>query len=333
MKKFNNKLWVLYLLVATGFAACGGSDSPTDVPVEVDEAQVLVSYLEANAGYDIQGGFVIKASDVRTNVVTGASQYIIDIRSSTDFANGHIEGAVNVAFGDLLTHLAGISASSYSTIVIACYSGQTAAFATGVLRAAGHTNVKSMKWGMSSWHDDFSSPWVGGRSNIRATQFVSTSTSMGAVGELPTLSTGFDDGASILDARVASTLAAGFTPGKITNANVFLNLSGHYIINFWPPSLYASTGHVPGAIAYDPGTTPFLSTTYLKTLPTDKPVVIYCYTGQTSAYVTAYLRVLGYDARSILYGANGMIWDTMVEDGVSNAFDPDHDIYNYDYVN
>jgi hypothetical protein len=27
-----------------------------------------------------------------------------------------------------------------------------------------------------------------------------------------------------------------------------------------------------------------------------------------------------------------MIWDKMVTDGVANAFDPGHDIYNYDYV-
>lgn len=31
-------------------------------------------------------------------------------------------------------------------------------------------------------------------------------------------------------------------------------------------------------------TAPFLSSTDLTTLPTDRPVVIYCYTGQTSAF-------------------------------------------------
>ena len=34
----------------------------------------------------------------------------------------------------------------------------------------------------------------------------------------------------------------------------------------------------------------------------------YCYTGQTSAVVTAYLRVLGYDAYSLTFGMNG-IWN------------------------
>jgi rhodanese-related sulfurtransferase len=333
MQHFNRRSWALYLLLAGGLAC---SDSATEPdPIPVNEAEVLVSYLEANAGYDIQGGFVIKATDVRTNVVTGANQYVVDIRAATDYAAGHIDGAVNVSFGELQNHLAGLSpaASSYDVIVIACYSGQTAAYATGVLRAAGFENVKSLKWGMSSWHEDFSGPWLGGRSNARASQFVTgASPAMNTAGDYPTLNTGFEDGASILEARVNTVLAAGFTPAKISNGDLFMDLDGHYIMNFWPPSLYENTGHIPGAIDYDPATTPFKSTTYLKTLPTDRPVVTYCYTGQTSAYITGYLRVLGYDAKTLLYGANGMIYDKMVADGVANAFDPGHDIMNYQYM-
>jgi rhodanese-related sulfurtransferase len=333
MKHYHRRYWALQLVLVAGIAACSSSTEPDPIPV--DEAEVLVSYVEANRGYDVQGGFVIKPSDVRTNILTGASQYVIDIRSATDYAAGHIDGAVNVAWADLATHLASMSpaASTYDVIVLACYSGQTAAFATGVLRAAGYENVKSMKWGMSSWHQDFSGPWVNGRSNSRATQFVIGATPpKNAEGDYPTLNTGFEDGASILEARVNAVLAEGFTPAKITNANLFMDLDGHYVMNFWPPALYENTGHVPGAILYDPATTPFLSSTHLKTLPTDKPVVTYCYTGQTSAYITGYLRVLGYDAKTLLFGANGMIWDKMVTDGVANAFDPGHDIYNYDYV-
>jgi filamentous hemagglutinin family protein len=60
--------------------------------------------------------------------------------------------------------------------------------------------------------------------------------------------------------------------------------------------------------------------------------VIYCYTGQTSAYLTGYLRVLGYDARSLLFGANGMIFDKMITDGVASAFVPETQIMDYDYV-
>lgn len=338
MKKNHRNPWLLLLTVlTTTLTACGGSDAPSITqpePDPINEAAVLVAYTES-LGYDIHGGFVIGAADVRTNLVSGASQYIIDLRSATDFAKGHIQGAVNVPLGSLADHLAGMNpaASSYTTIVLACYSGQTAAFAVGALRAAGYKNVKSLKWGLSSWHSDFSASWVNGRSNQRATEFVtSASPAMNAAGELPVLSTGLTTGAEIGTARAKTVLTAGFGAGSLTNATLYLNLGGHYIINFWPKSLYESTGHINGAVLYDPATTPFLSTTQLKTLPTNKPVVLYCYTGQTSAYLTGYLRVLGYDARSLLYGANGMIFDKMVANQVPNAFVPETEIKNYDYV-
>ena len=45
-----------------------------------------------------------------------------------------------------------------------------------------------------------------------------------------------------------------------------------------------------------------------KGLDSDKnaKVITYCYTGQTSAVVTAWLQVLGYDAYSMTFGMNGV---------------------------
>jgi rhodanese-related sulfurtransferase len=335
MKYANRWFWVLLPLLFGGLVACDDDNATDPIPDPVNEAEVLVDYLEATRNYNVQSGFVIKAKDVHTNVVTEANQYVIDIRAASDFATGHIEGAVNVPLGDLATHLAGMNPapSTYDVVVIACYSGQSAAYATGVVRAMGYENVKSMKWGMSSWHTDFSGSWVNNRSNARATEFeTGASPAKFAEGDLPTLNTGFEDGPSILAARGAAVLAEGFGAAKLTNADLFQDLDGHYVMNFWPQDLYENTGHVPGAILYDPSTTPWLSTTYLKTLPTDQPVVTYCYTGQTSAYLTGYLRVLGYDAKTLLFGNNGMIYDKMVTDGVPNAFDPATEIMDYEYA-
>ena len=197
----------------------------------------------------------------------------------------------------------------------------------------GFKNVKSLKWGMSSWHTDFASPWMTNRSNARASEFVTgASPVMASAGQLPKLTTGQTTGTAIAEARVKAVLTAGFSAASITHASLFTNLSGHYVVNFWPASLYQNTGHINGSVLYDPANTPFLTTTSLKTLPTDKPVVLYCYTGQTSAYLAGYLRVLGYDARSLLYGTNGMIFDKMVADKVANAFVPETEVKNYDYL-
>ncbi|MFO7894155.1 MAG: rhodanese-like domain-containing protein [Longimicrobiales bacterium] len=312
MKYAKNRWYVFLLLVLAGLAACESSTTEA-----VDEAQILVEYLETNRDYDVHGGYIMSAADVRTNIVTAPDDYyVIDIRAASDFAAGHVAGAVNVALGDLPDHLADMSPapSTYEKVILICYSGQSAAYSAGVLRAMGYENVFTMKFGMSAWHTDFSGSWVNNVSNERVTQFVTTaSPAINEPGALPELSTGYEDGASIVDARASAVFSAGFGPAKITDDDVFMNIDDYYVINFWPQSRYEGLGHIPGALNYDPSTQPFLLDTHLSTLPTDQPVVVYCYTGQTSAYITGYLRVLGYDARTLLFGGNSMIHDAMAD--------------------
>ncbi|MDX1675758.1 MAG: rhodanese-like domain-containing protein [Longimicrobiales bacterium] len=332
MRYTKNRFYILLLLALAGLAGC--DEGTTTDPIAANEAELLVDYVESNRGYDVHGGYIVAASDVRTAIVTAPDDYlVVDIRAAADFAAGHIPGAVNVALGALPDYLAGLSpaASTYEKVFLICYSGQSAAYSTGVLRAMGFENVFSMKFGMSAWHTDFSGSWNNNVSNERVTQFVTgASPAMNAAGELPTLDTGFEDGASILEARTTAVFEAGFGPAKVTDDDVFMNTDDYYVINFWPPSLYESLGHIPGAINYDPSTKPFELGTYLTTLPRDKPVVIYCYTGQTSAYITAYLRVLGYDARTLLFGGNSMIHDAMAAEGVT-AWDASQHVMDYDY--
>ena len=48
-------------------------------------------------------------------------------------------------------------------------------------------------------------------------------------------------------------------------------------------------------------------------LPTDKPLLVYCNSGLHSSFVVAFLRLLGYDAYSLKYGANGFMHDIMLK--------------------
>ena len=69
-------------------------------------------------------------------------------------------------------------------------------------------------------------------------------------------------------------------------------------------------GHIEGAIQYTPKNDLKLAQ-FLKTLPTNKTIVVYCYTGQTSSHVAVFLRALGYDAKTLSFGANNLFYDTM----------------------
>ncbi len=312
MKNIPNYPFLMWALLVLTIGGC--KEHSTEPTAQTSEAQVLLSYLESHGDYvNALAPSVITAVDVQTNMLSNPSkQYVIDIRSATDFAVGHIEGAKNVTLANLLTHVKSIIAADYDRIVIVCYSGQTSAYGASLLRLMGYNNVYSLKFGMASWTTQFATTtWKANIGNGRANDFTATITSKNAAGDLPTISTGKTTGAEILEARINELLAAGFSTATVTNSTLFAGLSNYYIVCYWPTTEYTDPGHIPGAVDYVPKSD-LKSSVALQTLPTNKPVVIYCYTGQTSAYVAAYLKVLGYDAKLLLYGANAMIYDKMV---------------------
>ncbi|MCB0238415.1 MAG: rhodanese-like domain-containing protein, partial [Anaerolineae bacterium] len=64
-----------------------------------------------------------------------------------------------------------------------------------------------------------------------------------------------------------------------------------------------TSGHIPGA--YNVSNKELFTPDVLANLPTDQPIVVYCYTGQAAAQTTAALNMMGYDAYSLVYGMSG----------------------------
>ncbi len=323
-----------FLFIYTG---CSKDESnPTQPETKVNEAQVLAEYLEANGDFlTTTAPAIISAQDVHDLVLTKPDKvYIIDIRSSADFQNkGHIAGAKNVALKDVVSHVKSINATSYEKIVIACYSGQTAGMAVTFLRLLGYNNVFSLKWGMSSWNSTACSSWSMSAIGNNYTNFTTAATAKNAAGELPTISTGKTTGKEILEERInqllASTSATPFDDIKIAYGTVTGNLTNYYIVNYWPVAQY-NLGHLPGAVQYTPKADLKLSAS-LKTLPVNKPVVVYCYTGQTSSQVATYLKLLGYDAKTLMFGVNVMNYDWMGTNSIPSQWSQ-NEVKEYDVV-
>jgi rhodanese-related sulfurtransferase len=330
----NTKLLMLGILFAIFFVTSCKKTEEEPVP-QVNESELLASYLESTSsplGKDYVNTdmpSLITATDVKTLNETNQI-YIIDVRAATDFTAGHIHNAHNVAFADLLTHIKSVDLTPYTKVAIVCYTGQTASYGASILRLLGYGKVFAMKWGMCAWNADFAAKWntAIANGNAYAAQFTSTSTPKGVTGSLPTLSTGKTTGQEILDARAATLLTEGFSVASVSNTTVFGALPNYYIVNYWPADQYADPGHIPGAMQYTPKQSIKLSAD-LTTLPTNKPIAVYCYTGQTSAFLAAYLRLLGYDAKSLLFGGNGMIYDMMVAKSMT-VFNAGQ-IMGYDY--
>jgi len=320
MKKFNSYLSILlfFTFVVSFSTSCVNSEKKAETEEQtqkVDEFDALLTHIE-NTGDFINSKRVptmIAPNVVKENL--DEKIHIIDIRKDVDFNNGHIPGAVNVKMSTLIDYFENdINPNSYSHIVMVCYTGQSAAYATSILQLLGYNNVYDMKWGMSSWdRNTAEQKWLKKISNKYADQLETEANPKNNPGIYPTLNTGKTTGIEILHQRAKELLKEGFKPNTVKNDDLFTNGGDYYIINYWPQEKY-DQGHIPGAIQYDPKKS-LGRATYLNTLPTDKIVVPYCYTGQHSAFVTAYLKMIGYDAKSLLFGANGFMNDLMKERG------------------
>ncbi len=319
------KVISISLLFVMFFSACNNFDEKQELQTTKDSSAInefdaLISFVEQS------GDFINSKSTptliIGTDVAKNLDNFlIIDIRGKADYENGHIDGAYNVKGEDLYSFLKdSVSASAYEKIVITCFSGQTASYFTSLLRFAGYGNVYALKWGMSSWNKTFAeSKWLARTSSKYESQTETKGNSKNKKGEYTTLNTGKLTGFEIAQARAKSVIEEGTKDMKITADELFENPQNYYIINYWPASKYI-IAHVPGAIQYEPKNS-LKRDAYLSTLPTDKTIVVYCYTGQHSAFVVAYLRLLGYDAKTLLYGANGFMNNIMnTNPDVGHAF-------------
>lgn len=330
IKNLLKQLTLLLVLVFFVWSCSENSNEPS-----INEAETLIKYLESSEspyGKDYVNTdlpSIVDAATLKADVEAGKA-YVIDIRAAADFANGRIKGAKNIPETDVINHIKSIDASKYDKIVIVCYTGQTAGYYASLARILGYKNVFSLKWGMCSWHSDFAKRWrdVVANGNKYASQFETKANPKNPAGSYPILNTGKKTAKEILEARVNKLISEKFDAAKITADEVFQNLDKYYIVNYWPESQYLDPGHIPGAVQYTPKSS-LKSETELRTLPTNKTIVVYCYTGQTSAFLVAYLRLIGYDAKSLLFGANAMIYDKLVEKKMTNF--NENEIKNFEY--
>ncbi len=301
-------------------ASCSKDDNPT-TPKKVNEydlvAEVGDTYFSA---YKTAGGksVNIAIADVFTNLTDGNTSndpYIIDYRSATDFATGHIKGAVNILLDQLMTKAEDGTIPKTKTILNVCYTGQTASYATAALNLLGYES-QNLLWGMcgvtTSDAINGTKNWVNQiAADEFATQLTATEATLTKEYTFPTLSTGKTAAEDIIKERYKAVIAGGGM-GKITAADLFANPGNYFIVNYWPLAEYLNPGHIPGAYCFEPNTS-LKKDAKLKYLPTDKTIVVYCYSGQTSAQVTAYLQILGYNAKSLLYGVNGFAYNSLTK--------------------
>lgn len=303
-------LLVILMLALVAFTGCSDDDDPITPPAGDTAFDVMVAAGIAYVNDSAQCPGVISAQTVFDNF---DDYTVVDVRGETDFLNGHIAGAYHTTWSTFLDDMAN-NIPSGKPYVITCYTGQSAGHYKVAAEMMGYGDVYSLLWGMSAWNENVTgNKWQGNAMIDDALANPETTNNNGDLVEhdFPVLTESTE---TVVADRVEAMLAAGFQ--ATSYAGIRDNLDDYFVLNYFGQADYEGTGtsgvpgHIPGAFQF----TPYASMgadQMLNNLPTDKTIVVYCWTGQHSSQITAYLNMLGYTAKSLAYGSNNLFYSSL----------------------
>ncbi len=282
-----------------------------------DETNVLLSWLNDNGNWinSQQVPAVITANEAYESM--NAKTLFIDLRDPSQFAAGHIPHAVNVVPSELLDYLDNrTDINAFDKVIFVCSRGQLSSWVNGIVRLLGYKNTFSIRYGLNAWDTSFA---VSGWDKVVGDKYADH-LAYGA-GEkpvesfaLPKINTGKKSGYEIAHQRAAVLLSETSEQHFIEFDTLAAHPEKYFIISYWPPKDYEEAGHLAGAYQFSPRKS-LAADAMLLNIPPDRKVVVYCFTGHHSGHAVAYLRMLGYDAYSLLYGGNAFMHSKMSREG------------------
>ncbi|MGH4051943.1 MAG: rhodanese-like domain-containing protein [Clostridium sp.] len=296
MKKNKILTSLLALTIVAALAGCATSDTTTkttdnaaktettDTVAKIDVVEEAANGYFANMPED---NYKISEKTFVEDVKANKDMFILDIRQADVYAQGHIKGAVNAAWGTAISDNLD-KLPKGKTIMVYCYSGQTAGQTVALLNMAGF-DARSVNLG---W--DLGISKVDGVKDVTETK-VNDFATVDSVEIKPEIKTVIENYYKGLDDVKDTT----FKNYKISEADakklVDAKDSGVVFLSVRSAEDFAK-GHIAGStnVAWGKGMQEKFST-----LPKDKKIVVYCYTGQTAGQTVAGLKMLGYDAVSL----------------------------------
>ena len=121
-------------------------------PVLAQADAVIERLEEYNANLPAGYGNV-SAADLVVELAENPDLIIVDVRQPEEYAEGHIEGAINIPIRDLAKNL-DLLPDLDAPIVVVCGSAWRSPIGMTSLQLLGYTNVRSMSGGMRAWDED-----------------------------------------------------------------------------------------------------------------------------------------------------------------------------------
>lgn len=258
-----------------GYGAWEAANEPAgDLPAEVAQA--------VDSGFDVvptidefltaipEGYMSVGNLEAFKSAMDSAAPLVIDVREESEYASGHVPGAVNIPLRTITQNLDKIPADK--PVIVYCASGHRAGTALTVLRTLGYENVKSFPGGWKAWSganeetsteaataETVTPKEVNPEMVAAAEEFlVNIPEGYYAVSDVEKLKAAMDSGAVVIDVREENEY---------------------------------SEGHIAGAISIPMRTLG----QHLDMIPKDKPVIVYCASGHRAAISNASLHLMGYE--------------------------------------
>jgi rhodanese-related sulfurtransferase len=337
-----NTLKIFFLGVALVFQSCLNDNA---VPVEdivLDETAEILRYLESIG--DFPNTELAPALVTATELFNTSSQYfILDIRTPQEFSSGHIDLAVNISSAKLYDIVDSLNMNyPNKKIAVVSKNGQASSYFVCLLRLAGFNNVYSLNYGMASWNMFFADEWFSALNDVDQT-FINIEFPKKPFTHLPKLE--LPSSLKTIQEktiyRIKEIIGKDFINGISYSKKFSTSIANtHFLVCYGQPRLYGaprdlgSRGHPENAVWYrDAYLFEFRSVNSLQTLPNDQPILIYSGDGQLSACLAAYLNVLGYDVKTLLFGANQLFyWRLNADPQLAEYVFSTADVMNYPYV-
>lgn len=141
------------LTLALAVAACsgeaekgGGGNAPEVLP-----ALPTLAMAKSTGGEAVAGVLDVTVEEASDLIQGGAGVVVLDVRTPAEFAEGHIEGAVNldVMSDTFIEDLAKLDKGA--RYVVHCRSGKRSAKAVEAMKAAEIQSIAHMNSGMNGW--------------------------------------------------------------------------------------------------------------------------------------------------------------------------------------
>lgn len=291
-------------LLVTG---CGQAKPATTTPTtpaatttSEDPAKVIKGAIQTyfnDIGSTVKNSYKITEKDLKTELEQSPDKYLVlDLRKADAYAQGHIKGAINVPYGpDIAKNLDNIRAlAKDKTVIVACYTGQTAGQTDSLLNVAGIKTL-SLNSGMGGASVGFATRgWIG-----QNYPTVTEATPMPTAPAAASKNKAIDEAVQKYFYELPSDSYKIDLPAM--KDALAQEADKYYLVDVRKAEDFAK-GHIKGAvnIPYGPDIAKNLDS--IKDQSKGKTVVVYCYTGQTAGQVDSLLNIYGIPTKSLNFG-------------------------------